>query len=106
MGFEVLRFDRSGGWKILFRAFRWWTIRTQATSGTACWKYCLLCWLRCRGGRKLRAMADSGQAKEHVLRLAHRILSHDTFSRVFRLLDPARMFWRIFLIGNFLIPDL
>jgi hypothetical protein len=35
-------------------------------------------------------MADFGQAKEQVLRLEHGIPSHDTFSRVFRLLDPAR----------------
>src|SRR5882672_47518 len=38
-------------------------------------------------------MADFGRAKEgllrRVLRLAHGVPSHDTFSRVFRMLDPA-----------------
>lgn len=44
------------------------------------------------GAESCADMADFGQAKEEVLRevlrLEHGIPSHDTFSRVFRLLDP------------------
>ena len=45
------------------------------------------------GAESCADMADFGAAKEEmlreVLRLEHGIPSHDTFSRVFRLLDPA-----------------
>jgi predicted transposase YbfD/YdcC len=45
------------------------------------------------GAESCADMADFGQSKEellrHVLRLEHGIPSHDTFSRVFRLLDPG-----------------
>src|SRR5229473_7978574 len=44
------------------------------------------------GARSCSDMAEFGRAKEPLLRsllsLAHGIPSHDTFSRVFRLLDP------------------
>ena len=44
------------------------------------------------GAESCADMADFGEAKEdvlrEVLRLEHGIPSHDTFSRVFRLLDP------------------
>jgi predicted transposase YbfD/YdcC len=46
------------------------------------------------GAESCADMADFGEAKERllrrVLRLEHGIPSHDTFSRVFRLLDPER----------------
>jgi len=45
------------------------------------------------GAESCEDMAEFGRAKEavlrQVLRLRHGIPSHDTFSRVFRLLDPA-----------------
>lgn len=45
------------------------------------------------GAESCADMADFGEAKEdvlrEVLRLEHGVPSHDTFSRVFRLLDPA-----------------
>src|SRR5215211_3587897 len=44
------------------------------------------------GGKSCSDMAEFGRAKEPLLRsilsLTHGIPSHDTFSRVFRLLDP------------------
>lgn len=46
------------------------------------------------GAESCADMAEFGRAKQaalrRVLRLAHGIPSHDTFSRVFRLLDPER----------------
>ena len=52
-----------------------------------------LCTVLC-GGEDCSDMALFGRAKEpflrQFLRLEHGIPSHDTFSRVFRLLDPAR----------------
>lgn len=51
-----------------------------------------LCTMLC-GGEDCCDMAEFGEAKEPFLRqfmrLKHGIPSHDTFSRVFRLLDPA-----------------
>src|SRR3954451_11432313 len=51
-----------------------------------------LCTMLC-GGEDCSDMALFGEAKEPFLRqfleLRHGIPSHDTFSRVFRLLDPA-----------------
>ena len=45
------------------------------------------------GAESCADMADFGRAKEALLRqflrLEHGIPSHDTFSRVFRMLDPA-----------------
>jgi DDE_Tnp_1-associated len=45
------------------------------------------------GGEGCADMAEFGEAKEGLLRqflrLEHGIPSHDTFSRVFRILDPA-----------------
>src|SRR5215510_16472817 len=45
------------------------------------------------GAESCADMADFGEAKEALLRqflrLEHGIPSHDTFSRVFRLLDPV-----------------
>lgn len=44
------------------------------------------------GAKDCTAMAEFGRAKENLLRsilvLAHGIPSHDTFSSVFRMLDP------------------
>jgi predicted transposase YbfD/YdcC len=58
-----------------------------------------LCTVLC-GGEDCSDMAMFGRAKEpflrQVLRLRHGIPSHDTFSRVFRLLDPAQ-FHAVFL---------
>ncbi len=52
-----------------------------------------LCTMLC-GGEDCTDMALFGRAKEPLLRqflrLRHGIPSHDTFSRVFRLLDPAK----------------
>src|SRR5689334_21424796 len=52
-----------------------------------------LCTMLC-GGEDCSDMALFGHAKEpflrQFLRLRHGIPSHDTFSRVFRLLDPAQ----------------
>ena len=52
-----------------------------------------LCTILC-GGEDCSDMALFGQAKEPFLRpflpLEHGIPSHDTFSRVFRLLDPEQ----------------
>src|SRR3712207_5487413 len=52
-----------------------------------------LCTVLC-GGEDCSDMALFGRAKEpflrQFLRLRHGIPSHDTFSRVFRLLDPAQ----------------
>lgn len=52
-----------------------------------------LCTVLC-GGEDCSDMALFGRAKEPFLRqfltLRHGIPSHDTFSRVFRLLDPAQ----------------
>ena len=46
------------------------------------------------GAQSCTDMADFGEAKEEflrqILRLEHGIPSHDTFSRVFRLLDPEK----------------
>jgi predicted transposase YbfD/YdcC len=46
------------------------------------------------GAKSCADMADFGEAKEgllrQVLRLEHGIPSHDTFSRIFRLLDPEQ----------------
>ena len=51
-----------------------------------------VCTILC-GGEDCSDMAVFGRAKEpflrQFLRLEHGIPSHDTFSRVFRLLDPA-----------------
>ena len=67
-----------------------------------------LCTVLC-GGEDCSDMALFGRAKEpflrQFLRLEHGIPSHDTFSRVFRLLDPARFhacflaFLRAFAVG-------
>lgn len=61
------------------------------------------------GARNCSDMAEFGRAKEPLLRpilsLAHGIPSHDTFSRVFRLLDPQafeeafRRFMAAFAVG-------
>jgi hypothetical protein len=52
-----------------------------------------LCAVLC-GGQTAVDMAEFGKAKEEFLRrflkLEHGIPSHDTFSRVFRLLDPEQ----------------
>jgi hypothetical protein len=52
-----------------------------------------LCTVLC-GGETCTDMVRFGRAKhtflEEVLTLRHGIPSHDTFSRVFRLLDPAQ----------------
>ncbi len=52
-----------------------------------------LCTVIC-GGETCADMALFGRSKEgflrQFLRLEHGIPSHDTFSRLFRLLDPAR----------------
>ena len=60
---------------------------------TVDWKLIALCTILC-GGEDCSDMALFGRAKEpflrQFLRLEHGIPSHDTFSRVFRLLDPAQ----------------
>lgn len=43
-----------------------------------------------RGGEDCSDTALFGRAKEPFPRPRHGIPSHDTFSRVFRLLDPAK----------------
>ncbi|MDP3958501.1 MAG: ISAs1 family transposase [Pseudorhodobacter sp.] len=48
-----------------------------------------------RGATSCAEMADFGRAKEHVfrdfLKLRHSIPSHDTFSTVFRMIDPKAL---------------
>jgi hypothetical protein len=47
------------------------------------------------GATSCAEMADFGRAKEHVfrgfLKLKHAIPSHDTFSTVFRMIDPKAL---------------
>jgi hypothetical protein len=47
------------------------------------------------GATSCAEMADFGRAKEHVfrgfLKLKHSIPSHDTFSTVFRMIDPKAL---------------
>ncbi len=67
--------------------------RAQAMQAMNCWKLSLSRWRRsCSGAGSCAEMEEFGRSKEGLLRLflrlEHGILSHDTFSRVFRLLKP------------------
>ena len=81
----------TGGWRDSRRLFD--GCRTPGrTTHAGCWRFCSLLLRRHCVRRGPLGMATFGQSKEGLLRLVlqlqHGVPSHDTFRRVFRLLDP------------------